>query len=253
MNRIKQEREKKNLTQNQFVQGLNNFLDSDNNKYKNERGVKPVTVATASRWENGLNQPTSAMWKALADFFEVSVLYLQGAYTKEEIAKIVQENYKEQYGAKTLKELFPFIYRKLQTSTVDNYFISIGVIPYDIKQESYLLKPEQVDDFSFWLKNLEKLYTRTATKWLITKPTLGASKEDVLSAVNDVMNSIISESAIEYINPWLYNHTDLTDNQYFAKRLSFLDDHLFYEHEKNPDGSPADIPYFDFDKTNHDK
>lgn len=78
MNRIRQLREKKNLTQRKFVTDFNNFLVSDKNKYKNERGVKPVTFGTASRWENNLNRPTEPMWQALANFFNVSVPYLKG-------------------------------------------------------------------------------------------------------------------------------------------------------------------------------
>ena len=98
MNRIRQLREKKELTQRKFVTEFNSYLVSDKNKYKDERGVKPVTFGTASRWENDLNQPTESMWNALADFFNVSVPYLKGyGYSKEYIYKCLDDAYKENY------------------------------------------------------------------------------------------------------------------------------------------------------------
>lgn len=98
MNRIRQLREKKELTQRKFVTEFNSYLVSDKNKYKDERGVKPVTFGTASRWENDLNQPTESMWNALADFFNVSVPYLKGyGYSKEHIYKCLDDAYKEPY------------------------------------------------------------------------------------------------------------------------------------------------------------
>lgn len=78
MNRIKQLREKKNLSQKDFVTDFNIFLDMHLEKYKNQRGVKTITFGTASRWENNLNHPTEFMWQALADYFNVSVPYLKG-------------------------------------------------------------------------------------------------------------------------------------------------------------------------------
>lgn len=83
MNRLKELREKKNLSQKDFVIDLNHFLDTHLDKYKKQRGVKKITFGTASRWENSLNQPTEAMWQALADYFNVSVPYLRGATTYE--------------------------------------------------------------------------------------------------------------------------------------------------------------------------
>ena len=53
-------------------------MDTHLDKYKKQRGIKKITFGTASRWENRLNQPTEAMWQALADYFNVSVPYLQG-------------------------------------------------------------------------------------------------------------------------------------------------------------------------------
>lgn len=60
MNRIKELRKEKGLTLKQMGQLLN-MLDS-----------------TLSQYENGRRKPKEEMWQKLADFFDVSVPYLQG-------------------------------------------------------------------------------------------------------------------------------------------------------------------------------
>jgi transcriptional regulator with XRE-family HTH domain len=78
MNRIKQLREKRSLSQRAFIKEFNLFLEKNANKHQGKSDIKTITFATGSRWENGLNNPTSYMWQALAVFFGVSVPYLQG-------------------------------------------------------------------------------------------------------------------------------------------------------------------------------
>lgn len=232
MNRIKELRQKNKLSQIELANKVN------------------ASNQAISAYESGTREPKKPMWQALADFFNVSVAYLKGAYSKEEIAKIVQDEYKKQYDLKDEKG-FHFIMSKLPLFTVDNYFISIGIVPFDIKQEEYLLTDKQVNDFEFWLNNLESIYNMTLIKWLLEKPSLNASKEDVLKAVESAMNNIINQSSIEVLNPWLESKSDLNDHRYYSKRLEFLNSHLFYDEEVMDDGHTELIPYIDFNKTNH--
>ena len=60
MNRIKQLRKSKHITMEQLALSI---------------GVRKPTV---SRWENEKILPTLENWQALADFFDVSISYLQG-------------------------------------------------------------------------------------------------------------------------------------------------------------------------------
>lgn len=250
------------MSQREFVTSFNDFLVSDKNKHKNERGVKTVTYGTASRWENSLNHPTESMWQVLADFFDVSVEYLKGAYSKEEIAKIIQDEYKRQYDISNmdmyeLSKAHQLAKAKLFYGTVDDYFISIGVIPYDIKKDSLLLSEKQINDFNFWCSNLDHLYKKISIKWLLNKPTLDANKEDVLSVVNDAMDSIINESSVSLFNPWPYRNNDgVLAEQYFAKRLEFINKHLFSEnktYEVNGHKYKEAKPYINWDETNEPK
>lgn len=77
-NRIKELRINRGLSQKNLINEFNLFLEKNLNKYDGQPGIKMVTFATGSRWENGLNKPTSAMWQALSDYFGVNVSYLQG-------------------------------------------------------------------------------------------------------------------------------------------------------------------------------
>lgn len=65
MNRIRELRKEKGLTLKQMGQLLN-MLDSTLSQYENER-----------------RKPKKKTWQKLADFFDVSVPYLQGATTYE--------------------------------------------------------------------------------------------------------------------------------------------------------------------------
>ncbi|MPW14179.1 helix-turn-helix domain-containing protein [Lactobacillus helveticus] len=60
MNRIKELRQKNNLT----LRGLGQKVD--------------LSKGAISRYENGVRKPKPETWQALADFFNVSVPYLQG-------------------------------------------------------------------------------------------------------------------------------------------------------------------------------
>lgn len=230
VNRIKELRKKKELTLIELSKKIN------------------IPNNTISQYENERRNPTEETWQKLANFFEVSVDYLKGAYSKEEIASIAQKAYKEQYDKKDMK-LFHIAVSKLRFITVDDYFISIGVVPYDIKQESFLLSEKQVNDVDFWCKHLEPIYEKISVKWLLEKPTLNANEDDVLSAINSAMDSIINESSIALTNPWLNrNCSEISDNSYFAKRLDFLSKHLFYE--ETGENTPP-IPYIDWNKNNN--
>ena len=106
MNRIRKLRENKGLSQRDFINKFNSFLEENLNKYDGQPGIKKVTFATGSRWENGLNKPISAMWQALADYFGVSVDWLKGyGYSREELAKLLSDGYDESFTYQHSRDL----------------------------------------------------------------------------------------------------------------------------------------------------
>lgn len=87
-NRIKELRNKKGLSQKEFAKAFSDFIKDDDN-------VKPVSYATISRWEHGENEPKLETWIKLADFFNVSVSYLQGTSDiKDPLAKMKVDDLK---------------------------------------------------------------------------------------------------------------------------------------------------------------
>lgn len=80
-NRLKELRDKKGMSQSQFVQAFNELLIS--------KKMRPITIPTYSRWENSLNSPTEKVWQKLADYFEVSVSYIKGEIDTEYLEKLI--------------------------------------------------------------------------------------------------------------------------------------------------------------------
>ena len=210
-----------------------------------------VTRQAVSLYEQGKRQLKDFDIDILTKYFNVSKNHLLGAYSKKEIARIGQQEYKRQYDSKK-KKVFHIAVSKLSYITVDDYFISTGVIPYDIKQEAFLLTEQQVNDLDFWINNFEPIFNTTVIKWLLEKPTLNANEADVLEAINNAMDSVINKSSTVFVNPWLSRNLDnISDEQYFAKRLKFINEHVFYDKETMDNGHVEFVPYFDWNKTNN--
>lgn len=238
MNRIREIRENKKLS----LKKTTELLKSND--------LLTLTPDALAKYERGDRQPNEPTWQALANFFNVSVDYLKGAYSKEEIIKIVHDEYVKQRQSQNNK-VFLLVVSTMNYYVIDNYLISVGAIPFDIKKEGFLVSDEQINNFNFWNQSLEYIFDDLTIKWLLEKPSLNASKEDVLKAVESAMNNIINKSSIEVLNPWLESTNDLNDHRYYSKRLEFLNSHLFYDEEVMDDGHTELIPYIDFSKTNH--
>lgn len=210
-----------------------------------------VGKPTVSRWESEKILPTLENWQALANFFDVSVPYLQGAYSKEEIAKIVQERMIDDIKEK--KGIYVLVFMPANRRTVEDYLIAIGVIPYDIPKEKDLLTNEQINNLDFWIENLKLIYNDVAMQWLITKPSLDASKEDVLSAVNSAMNTVINASVTGYREydifddfTGVYDMEQVVKNHYMQKRLEFLKKNEYWDDVEVDEGHWEKYPVYDF-------
>jgi len=77
MNRIKELRLKNKLSQAELGEKLN------------------LPQETLSKYENGIYEPKIETWQALADYFNVSVPYLQGKIFKEDLDDEAQEMFED--------------------------------------------------------------------------------------------------------------------------------------------------------------
>ena len=82
MNRLKELRESKNLT----FKELSNELKSRN---------VSISPDSLSKYERGARNPKIDKWQALADYFNVSVPYLQGEIFKEDLDDEAQEMFED--------------------------------------------------------------------------------------------------------------------------------------------------------------
>lgn len=235
MNRLKQLRKEKSLTL------------SDISK------LTGINHGTYNNYENGKTNPTSKTWQQLAVFFGVSVPYLQGACSREKIAKIIQQKYRKGLENKRKVDrhivfLITDCYQWL--TTIDNYLISVGAVPYNIPKENAFLSDKQVDDLNFWLKYLEPAFEQVPAQWLLTKPELNATEQDIEQAMYSVLVSITDRSSIPF--DFLQQDGKWRD-QYFAKRKEYLKNHTFYKQEKTKTGRQVLIHYYDFSRENPTK
>lgn len=194
MNNIKKLRENKKLT----LVELSKKVQIPNN--------------TLSQYENEKRKPKLETWQALADFFGVSVPYLQGAYSKDEVLAVLQKYYSKYADDNfdiTIDALRNLVYFDIG-EVVDEFVISKRLKPWNIKKEAPLLTKEEVADFNYWKKNFNVLFDHAATSWLITKPTLEATEKDIIGALVDALSGE-------------------GDNVVLTKRINFLNKHLYYK------------------------
>ena len=69
--RINSQRNALKLSQKKITEKFNNYLEEKNT------GLKPITQATFSRWETDRSKPRTVYLRNLANFFKVSVAYLE--------------------------------------------------------------------------------------------------------------------------------------------------------------------------------
>lgn len=122
-NRLKELRNKKGMSQSQFVQAFNELLIS--------KKMKPITIPTYSRWENSLNSPTEKVWQQLADYFEVSVPYLKDEIDTEQLEKLI-----------ALAVLFSFpemtlTYGNIELDDDHKPFIVVGILSQILNKLGY--------------------------------------------------------------------------------------------------------------------
>lgn len=140
MNRIKEVRKKKGLSLQQVADAV---------------GVGNNTI---SRYETGKREPKLETWQALANFFDVTVPYLQGiddkpntGYSKDYIYKQLDDAYKEKWEDPT-GQIMGGGFDK----TVDAYL-----------KQAKIKKPSKIDK-TFWKTNFNFLFDNPNIKRLLT-------------------------------------------------------------------------------------
>ncbi len=194
--------------------------------------------STLSQYENGKRNPNSEILEKLANFFNVSVSYVLGAYSKKEILEVL----KNSYISESKKTSLSYSEKIFEISfNVDLICIAKGLIPYD-EPKFNLLSEKEINNIDFWKENFSFIFKSVAVKWLVTKP-LDATKEDIVDALNDALSAELlklerDDRTQKDGEEWVESPKEL-----LQKRQDFINEHTFVDE----DGEA----FIDFSKTNN--
>lgn len=198
MNRIKQLRKEKGLTLQQVADDLTATFPPGNERV--------ISKSTVSRWENEKNSPTAEMWGLLADYFGVSVDYLQGAWSEKEVIELMSSSLLDNYERlseldreyKGMYEDDPFQNRGLfgamsliTEPTPWGYISKNGSLESRAVQERAIQKEILSNDYmalAFSIINL--IYFDSAFGNSVLKPE-GDSKTDRYELANEQVNDLM--------------------------------------------------------------
>lgn len=140
-----------------------------------------VGTNTISRYETGKREPKLETWQALADFFNVSVPYLQGiedkrnsGYSKEHIYKCLDDAYKENYEIDYEVEPPASNTCLLARDAINNYC-----------EQNKISIPKDTD-LKFWQDNFNFIFKDKSVKRLLTTKdsyTDSEIKEIIINAI----------------------------------------------------------------------
>ena len=201
MNRIKQLRKEKGLTLQQVADDLTATFPPGNKRV--------ISKSTVSRWENEKNSPTAEMWGLLADYFGVSIDYLQGAWSEKEVIELMSSSLLDNYERlseldREYKEIYeddPFQSRglfgsmSLITEPTPSGYIGIGKkgsLEYRTVQERAIQKEILSNDYmalAFSIINL--IYFDSAFGNSVLKPE-GDSETDRYKLANEQVNDLMN-------------------------------------------------------------
>ena len=195
--------------------------------------------STLSQYENEKRNPSKEIWEKLASYFNVSVPYLKGAYSKKEILEKLQQEYI--CGSKeNSNSISQAIKNSEITFNVDLIAIAKGIVFYD-QPNFNLLTEKEINNFYFWEKNFSFIFDNLAINWLVTKP-LDATYEDITNALNDALSVELlrlerDDRDQQEGDEWIESPKELLE-----KRQDYINKHIFTD----DDGAS----YVDFTKTN---
>lgn len=182
-----------------------------------------VTRQAISLYEQGKRQLKEKDINTLIKYFNVSKKYLLGAYSKDEILKMLQEAYKKapHYGANSYYQV-----RNEISFNVDLVMIAHGFIEPNEPSINGMLSQSDVNNFEFWKQNFSFIFESVAVAWLISRP-IEVSDDEILKAINEAIQIELSKLATDTRERqdkdgyWLES-----PSKYLSKRQEFINNHI---------------------------
>ena len=192
MNRLKEQREKNNLTLRELGKKIN------------------MSSSRISQYETGRREPKLETWQKLADFFGVSVSYLQGlTIDRRDVLKILNSAYYDFFKYPKPKPLIDCI----------NDFIELLDIsaPKDCLSEVDL-KSFSNKAFDYWNKNFDFLFVCGRIEYLFDLPRARVSKEEIVRQLTWTIKEIEIKLTSTKISDLFDNTVDATLADYYENR-----------------------------------
>lgn len=178
MNRLKELRQRKNLTFKELSKKLQ------------EDGIR-ISSDSLAKYERGDREPKIDKWQALANFFDVTVPYLQGiddkpntGYSKDYIYKQLDDAYKEKWEDPT-GQIMGGSFDK----TVDAYL-----------KQAKIKKPSKIDN-QFWKDHFNFIFdSPNIERLLTTKDKYNDDDIKLLLEYTIFLNFITMKQIIDFYN-----------------------------------------------------
>ena len=182
-NRINAQRKTMHLSQKKLTEKFNNYLEEKNT------GLKPITQATFSRWETDRSNPRTVYLRNLANFFKVSVTYLEKGKieSNKELDDIAEANFStiSKQLSKKIEEL------QAETTVAKEQLKHIKNKEKDsISQEGKNLE-EKIKNNDLGLEDLILLNSLTDTLLQLCNDDNDEEKEKIHTRLNTFLTSLL--------------------------------------------------------------
>lgn len=229
-NRLKQLRTNKKLSQKAFATAFNDYLKEI------KSNSKLITNTTVSRWENNQIEIPNEYLKVIANYFDVTVQYVQGlTFDKTDILKALNDTYLtniEDNGVDNkdlinlnniVEDPFSLSVSFALFSSLRNYMSYHSVKPTFSNHE---LKKFDDDVKQFWNRNFNFVFESDGIKGFIN---WGGKEEDLLNTLSKVIRGKYLKDSSTIISQLFDQTTKLELTDFINKKDELL---RFGSHEE---------------------
>lgn len=191
-NRILELRKKNKVSQGDVAKALN------------------VTRQAISQYETGDREPKLETWKKLADFFGVSVPYLQGlTIDRYDVLKVLNSAY---------YDFFKYPKPKSLVNCINDFIELVGISAPKSSLSETDLKNFSDKAFNYWNENFDFLFVCGRIKYLFDLPRVRVSKEEIERQLTWTIEEIEIKLTSTKISEAFDNIVDSTLGAYYENR-----------------------------------